>query len=218
MTRDLARLSGGFNIAAAAVLLIYWYSFVAFLPYLELSTSLSLLVLDPAWTTINATGVAGATLGLLGLPGLYGHHAARLGRAGMTGFVLALLGSGLLLGPMLWDTIVWPPLARHDPTLLDFDGPIYRSPAFLPFFATAGLLWGVGHAVLAIRIARVGVLPRVAAGLVAAGAPLFGLGALFGKAQAIPRSVGLTAFCIGLAWLGTAMRRTAPQVETNGST
>lgn len=207
--RELVRLSASINVAAALLLLIYWYSFVAFMPYLELSTTLSILVLTPAWTTVNAIGAAGAVLGLLGLPGLYAHHASRLGRAGLAGFCVTLVGSALLMGPMLWDTIVWPPIARHDPTLLDFDGPIYRSPAFIPFFATAGLLWGVGYFVLASRIAKAGVLPRIPAWLVAVGAPLFGTGALLGKAQAIPRSLGITAFCIGLAWLGIALRRAA---------
>jgi hypothetical protein len=210
MTREFLRLSGAFNVAAGVLLLGYWYSFVVLMPYGELSTTLSLLVLDPAWTTVNAVGAAGAILGMLGLPGLYAQHATRLGRSGLVGFMSALLGSALLMGPMLWDTIVWPALARHDPSLLDFDGPIYRSAAFLPFFASAGLVWGLGYAVLAIRIARTGVLPRIAAWLVAVGAPLFGLGALLGKAQAIPRSIGITAFCAGLVWLGLAMRRTAP--------
>lgn len=207
MIRELVRVSGALNVAAATCLLVYWYAFVAFMPYLELSTTLSLLVLDPEWTPINALGATGAALGLMGLPGLYVVHAERLGRLGLAAFLVTLLGSALLLGPMLWDTIIWPPLAHHDPHLLDFDGPIYSSPAFLPFFATSGLLWGLGYALFASRIARAEVLPSVAAWLVCVGAPLFGLGALFGKAQAIPRSIGITAFVVGLAWMGRAMVR-----------
>ena len=187
------------------------------MPYDELSTTLSIRVLDADWTGVNVVGVFGAASGLLGLPGFYMVQAQRLGFGGLVAFLVTLLGSALLLGPMLWDTVIWLPLARHDPSILDFTGPIYSSAAFVPFFVSAGLLWAAGYASLAWKTSRAAILPRVPCWLVAVGAPLFGLGSLLGTAQAIPRSNGITLFSIGLVWIGFAMRR-LPEVlqETPG--
>ena len=50
-----------------------------------------------------------------------------------------------------------------------------------------------------------GVLGAAAGYLIAVGAPLFGLGAMFGKYQVYPRSAGVTMMGVGLVWLGLAM-------------
>jgi hypothetical protein len=49
------------------------------------------------------------------------------------------------------------------------------------------------------------VLPRTGGLLLAIGAPTFGLGAMFGKVQVYPRSIGVTLLSAGLIWLGIGM-------------
>jgi hypothetical protein len=106
---------------------------------------------------------------------------------------------------MLWDTILWPILVRQDDGLLDFQGPIYTSRSYLPFFILAGLIYSLGYILVGIGIAQSGVLPRLAGYLLAIGAPTFGLGTLFGKYQVYPRTLGITLMGISLIWIGIVM-------------
>ena len=61
------------------------------------------------------------------------------------GFYIVTLGTTLLIGTMLWDTILYPILVKQDQSLLDFQGPIYTSRLFLPFFIVAGLIYSLGY-------------------------------------------------------------------------
>jgi hypothetical protein len=197
--------SGAINIASGILLIVYWYAFAIFMPYRELSTTLSLLVKNRNWTWINVLGVLGALLGLLGQPAILVAQFETVSMVGVLGFFIASVGTVMLLGTMLWETVLWPILVRQDSSLLDFNGPIYRSKTFIPFFITAGLLYSAGYAMVGAAIMRAGVLPESAGLLIAIGAPTFGLGAMFGKYQAFVRSIGVTLLSAGLAWLGIAM-------------
>jgi hypothetical protein len=198
----LLTASGYLNIVAALALLIYWYSYAVFLPYGDLTNSLSLLVTNRHWTWINATGAIGATAGAVALPGIHAAHPGDPGTLLTVGLLLALAGTILLIGSMLWDTILWPIVVRHDARLLDFDGPLYASRTFVPFFVTAGLLYSAGYLVLGIAIAQLALFPPLTGYLLAVGAPLFGLGSLFGKLQVYPRTAGITLVGAGLLWIG----------------
>jgi hypothetical protein len=198
-------ISGFLNIFAGVTLLIYWYAFAIFLPYRELSSTLAILVKNKNWAWINTLGVVGATAGLLGQAGIYWIQSANSNLYASIGFYLASTGTTLLIGTMLWETILWPILLKYDESLLDFRGPIYTSKTFFPFFITAGLVYSVGYVLVGIGIIQAEVLPRTAGILLALGAPAFGLGAMFGKAQVYVRSLGVTLMSIGLIWLGFVM-------------
>ena len=131
-------LTGIASIAAGILLLAFWYPYALLLPYKKLSDTLSILVSDQNWVLINLLGVCGSLLGLLGLVGIYLKGADQTGLTGIIGFTLAFIGTVLFTATLLWDTLIWPILVEHDPTLLDFQGPIYTSKTFLPF-----LFWQV---------------------------------------------------------------------------
>ena len=198
----LVTASGYLNLVAGTTLLVYWFSYAVFLPYGDLSTTLALLVRNRHWTWINATGVVGAVAGAVGLGGIHVAHGPDPSSLVSAGFLVALAGTILLVGTMLWDTILWPIVVRHDARLLDFDGPLYTSRTFLPFFVTAGLVYSAGYVSLGIGVARDGVLPVLAGYGLAFGAPLFGLGSMFGKLQVYPRTVGITLMGAALIWIG----------------
>lgn len=199
------RTSGFLTLSAGGVLLIYWYAYAIFMPYRKLSTTLALLVKNRHWGWINSLGVLGATLSVPGLAGIY---VAQLGEANLPltlGFFIATAGTVLLVGTMLWDTVLWPILVRHDEGLLDFRGPIYSSRTFLPFFVSAGIVYSLGYVLVGIGIVQSGLFPPSTGYLLALGAPLFSFGSLLGKYQVYPRTVGITAICGGLTWLGVLM-------------
>lgn len=203
---NIINISGFMNIASGVLLLAYWYLYAILMPYRQLSTSLSLLVLNKHWTFVNLLGAIGALLGIVGLVGLFMTMEGDLGKFGSLGFILALLGSILMFSAILRDTLVWPILAKHDPTLLDFNGPIYTSKTFLPFFIISGLFYAAGFVLFGLAIADSSYYPKAAGMLLVWGVPLFGMGAMFGQWQVYPRTVGMTALSIGLIWIGNMMR------------
>lgn len=198
-------ISAFLNVISGLALLIYWYAYAVFLPYGQLSTTLSILVKNRNWQWINALGVLGALAGLLGQAGIYIIQLPNSNWFAGIGYYVAALGTALLVGTMLWDTILWPILVKHDASLLDFQGPIYSSKTFLPFFIASGLIYSAGFILVGIGVVQLNILPVAAGYLIAIGAPLFGLGAMFGKYQIYPRSVGVTLMAVGLIWLGLAM-------------
>ena len=205
MGDNFLHISGLINVIAGVTLIVYWYAFALFLPYRKLSTTLSILVKNRNWTWINGLGVFGALSGLLGQAGIYVIQAANTNLYASFGFYIASAGTTLLIGTMLWETILWPILVKHEETLLDFQGPIYTSKTFFPFFIVAGLIYSLGYILVGIGIVQADVLPRAAGYLLAVGAPTFGLGAIFGKAQVYVRSAGITLMSGGLIWLGLVM-------------
>ncbi len=209
MTTLYLQWSGLINILSGLLMLAFWYLYAILLPYRRLSDTLSILVLDRQWSLVNVLGVSGSILGLLGLTGLFFVQIDQLGRLGIFGYLFAFVGAALLLGALLWDTIIWPILAQHDSTLLDFQGPIYSSRTFVPFFVLAGLVYSLGFIFFGIATAQAGVLPTWGGIMLAIGAPLFGLGAMFGSLQVVPRTIGVTVFSLGLIWLGYSIIKIA---------
>ncbi len=199
------QISGFLNIAGGMLLVIYWYAFAIFMPYGKLSDTLAILVENRNWTWINSLGVLGALFGLLGQAGIYFVHTGSTSPISSIGYYVAVAGTLLLIGTMLWETILWPILIQHDRNLLSFSGPIYTSKVFLPFFVIAGLIYSAGYILVGTGIIKAGILPSTTGYLLAIGAPTFGLGSMFGKYQVYPRSLGVTLMSVGLIWIGIVM-------------
>jgi hypothetical protein len=198
------------SIAAGVLLLAFWWCYVLFLPYGEVpaARNLSILTKPPHWHWINALGVLGATSAVIALPSLFLFQASSTGNAAIIGTLIALVGSILMVAPLSWDFVLWSPLASYDDHILSFDGPIYSSRGFLIFFAGAGLLQAVGFAILGFATATAGVFPTWQGVMLALGLPLFALGSLAGRHQAIPRSLGITIAAIAFVAVGlTILRR-----------
>lgn len=200
------QMSGYFNIASGVLLFLYWYLYAILMPYSQLDKTLSLLVLNKNWTFVNLLGSLGALLGTVGLVGLYFSLQDQISKTATWGFVIALIGTILMFITLVRDTLIWPILAQHDPSLLDFSGPIYASKTFLPFFIFSGVVYTIGYVIFGLSIAQSGLYPVWAGHLFAWGALMFGLGAAFGNLQVYIRSVGITGLSAGLIWLGYLMR------------
>ena len=194
------------NIIGGVLLLAFWFLYAILLPYNELDTTLSILVKNKNWVFLNIVGVSGSIIALLGLVGIYMKGAETFGFLGNIGFLLAFIGTVLLTGALLWDTIIWPILVKIDPSILDFQGPIYSSKTFVPFFIISGVIYALGYISFGIALAKSPLFPSWPSLMIAVGAPLFGLGSMFGKAQVYPRSIGITLFSIGLIWIGLILK------------
>lgn len=205
MEGSFIAVSGVLNVVAGVALLVYWYSFAVFLPYKELATTLAILIKNRNWTWINALGALGAMLGVLGQAGMLAVQIDDVASIGVIGFFIASAGTILLIGTMLWETILWPILVNLYPELFEFEGALYKSKTFVPFFVVSGLIYALGYVLVGVGIMQAGKLPKFAGILMAIGSPLFGLGSMFGKYQVYPRTLGVTMLSAALIWLGFAM-------------
>lgn len=151
---------------------------------------------DPVEGMTSATSVVQAVAFLLGvalllisLVGLYMRLAQTTGGLlGLVGFLLALVGTGMVMG-VVWDqTFTVPALAQVAPTLLETDPPALVNFGFMLSF----VLFGLGWLLFGIAAYRARVYPRVALILLMVGAVLLILPLPF---------VGLV-FAVAVAWLG----------------
>ena len=204
--KTFVQWSGYFNIASGILMFLFWYLYAILMPYGQLSNTLSLLVLNKNWVFVNILGSLGALFGIVGLVGLFISTEGKLGNFATLSFIIALIGSILMFIPLMRDTLLWPILANHDPSLLDFSGPIYTSKTFMPFFIFSGVLYTLGFVIFGLSLNGSGLYPVWAGHLLAWGALLFVLGAAFGEWQVIIRSIGITALSISLVWLGFLMK------------
>jgi len=199
------QLTGIMNFAAGVLLLAFWYLYALLLPYQELDHTLSILVVDRHWVLVNLLGVAGSLCGLLGLVGMVMKTVDTLPKLGFIGFILAFFATVLFTATLVWDTLLWPILVKHNPALLDFNGPLYTSSTFVPFFIMTGVAYSAGCILFGLALAKSGGLPYWGCLLITTGTPIFGLGAMFGKLQIYPRTLGITLLCVGLLIIGSVM-------------
>jgi hypothetical protein len=157
---------------------------------------------SPFWTPLHVTGLVVVVLSLGAVAGLALVHRGRWGRLGVVGVAMTVVGLVATAGVTAVEAIVFPVLARTEPALLDFDGPIAGAPAFWVVAGTA-VLWFLGEAVVGVATARAGVLPRAPALLLAAAA--LGFAAFEGPFVPVLGQVAVVAFAAAQIWLGSAL-------------
>jgi hypothetical protein len=107
-------------------------------------TTLARVALDNAvWVPIHLVAVVAVVLTLFGLTGLCGARAERLGRLGAAGFVFAVIGPVMTACVASAEAFLLPVIARDQPEVFDWDGPVTTSWAVRVTTGMA-LLWLVG--------------------------------------------------------------------------
>lgn len=200
----MGQLTATLHGLAGVALLGFWYLYALVLPFRKLREGIWHLALNRHWTWISMLGGGGAVTAAAALVLLSRVEASLAGELGTVGVLLAITGLAMLAGNLFWEAILWPVLARRDPQILAFDGPIYSSRVMLGFFGAAGLAFAVGFMIVGIALLD-GSLPPGAAWCLIVGAPLFALGPAFGGLQMMARSVGITALAAGQLWLAAAL-------------
>lgn len=194
--RRLDRWTGG-CLAVAGLLLLS----TAPHPDVFESTFAEAALDTPFWVAMHAALLVSAFLTLVAVCGLYGLHAARLGRLGAVGIALAVIGLVVSSCALYFEAFLLPVVARHDPALFAWDGPVIGSWGFR-LSALAGL-WLVGMGLLGIALARSGVVPPAAGWTLAVSAAAFAL--LEGPFVPVLGPVSTLAFAVGHVWVGTAL-------------
>lgn len=157
--------------------------------------------LAAGWAFSHWVGFAGSVLTMLGFVGLYARQVHRMGWLGLIGFILAFVGTFISGAINLVGSYLSPVIARHAPTWLEAESPIFSASGALAAFVLQGIGFVFGYILLAIASLRAGMLPRGASWLViigilvASGDPL----------SHIIGIVGVTLFSLGLAWMGYAL-------------
>ena len=194
--RRLDRWSGGCLMAAGVLLLS-----TAPHPDVFESTFAEAALDTPFWVAMHTALLVSAVLSVGGLVGLYAAHADRLGRLGAVGVALAVVGLVMAACVFYFEAFLLPVVARHDPELFAWDGPLVASWG-VRLGALAGL-WLIGLVMVGFALSRSGVVPRAAAWSLAGTAAAFAL--LEGPFVPVLGPLATLAFAGGHVWVGAAL-------------
>jgi len=154
------------------------------------------------WTAVHAAGLVVVVLFLAGVAGLALLHRGRWGRLGTVAVPVTAVGLVATAALSGIEAFAFPAVARAEPGLLEFDGPIAGTAGFWILGGLAAL-WLLGSALLGVAVARAGVLPRAPALLLAAGA--LGFAAFEGPFVPVLGPLAVVVFAAGQVWLGAAL-------------
>lgn len=166
-------------------------------------------VTTATWANVHIVATAMGFFGLFGLAGLYARQVEKAGWLGLAGFVMFSIWLALIMGFSFVEAFILPGLAAESPAFVAGFLGMFSGTAgavdlgVLPtLWNVSGPLFIVGPLLFGIATFRAGVLPRLAAGLLALGAVLVPAGAFLP-----PQHEPLVMVPIGLAmvWLGYAL-------------
>ena len=167
--------------------------------------NLTATVTSASATVFNLTKLSAVILLLIALVGFYAKQALQAGVFGGIAFVLAMIGTALVVGDFWYEGLVVPWLATAAPQVL-VEAATGQVAAFrlvsLGSFVTFAV-FALGWTLFGIATATAGVFPRVAGVVVAIGGALGLLGGF--PPYQIPLAVGV-------AWLGCWMLVRRPAV------
>jgi hypothetical protein len=155
----------------------------------------------PFWVAMHAALLVSAVLSVGGLVGLYAAHADRLARLGAVGVAFAVVGLVMAACVFYFEAFLLPVIARHDPELFAWDGPVVASWG-VRLGALAGL-WLIGLVMVGFALSRSDVVPRAAAWTLAVTAAAFAL--LEGPFVPVLGPLSTLAFAAGHVWVGAAL-------------
>jgi hypothetical protein len=191
---NLIRWSGLSLLVAGIANAIFWLLVLPIGTFAGVAASL-----NPLWVPSQFLHTLAALLALFGLIGLYTRQGDRSGWLGLSGFVIALFGTGFYLADAVIALVVFPIAATNAPSLVAADGALNTSPAYIVF----AVIFMVGYILLGISLLRASALPRAATLLLIVGAVLANLPP--GLAPMLILIVGGVVWGIGAAWLGYAL-------------
>ncbi len=113
--------------------------------------------LSASWAFVSGLALLSAVLMLLALVGLHLHHSEAAGILGFVGFLVAFLGTALVVGTLWTFAFVVPSLAVEAPELLDAGqvaGPVGTG------VVLSSIVFAVGWALFGIAALRARVYPR----------------------------------------------------------
>jgi len=173
-------------------------------------------VTTTAWAVITSLKFAMCVLFVIGITGLYARQAEKAGLFGLIAFVVLGLSWTLQSAFVFAEAFILPPLAATAPEFVDallgisygHTGEVNLG-ALPALYSVVGIAYMLGGLLFGIATFRAGILPRVAAGLLAIAATLTPLAALLPHAQ---QRFAAVPVALALAWLGYALfseRRTS---------
>jgi hypothetical protein len=165
-------------------------------------TTLADAAAEAVWVPIHVIGGVAVVLALFGLTGLYWPRAERLGRLGAVGFALAVVGLVMAACVAYVEALLLPVIARDDPEVFDWDGPVTTSWAVRTTTGMA-LLWLLGLVLVGLSLWRAGVVPAGAALTLAGGAVAFT--AFGGPLVPVLAPLSILALAAGHVWIGLAL-------------
>lgn len=176
-----------------------------------------------AWIPVHAMPTIGMMLLLFGLTGLLARQLRHAGRLGVVGYVVAFIGTAMVLTHGQVELWVIPYIGLTAPHLME--PPTPPPPAMVPTLMLTALISLIGYVTVGVATVRARVLPRSAGLLLAVGGPTFVVSYFIGQVP-IPyavRTAMAMVFAVALVWLGWVLwaglerQRAHPRVEAGSA-
>lgn len=178
---------------------LWWWSFLLFLPFGSLRDDYSLLIRDPMWLPVNLLQV----IGIIAFAMFFLEYAiAYYPKTKAAGLfkLLSMVGIAGFCGVAFYETFLWPVIAQEVPRILDVvSGPIYTSTLFMVSTGIAILAFMAGNIYLGIQMRNQSKWISV---IFIAGVVLHCLGYMAGAVRYIVQSAGITMMSAGLISIG----------------
>ncbi len=189
---NLIRVGGLAAVLAGALLLIADLWSLLLEVIVGGSENFSEFAVTTPWTVLSTMFLLGSLLLLVALVGLYARQSEAAGTLGLAGFLVALVGTGLLVGMMWTMAFVVPSAAIEAPAFLDAEetaGPLDMG------FMLSGIAVAVGWALFGVDTLRARVFPRRAAIVLIIGALL----------TVLPLPATTLLIDVAVVWLGLSL-------------
>ena len=112
------------------------------------------------WQAAHTLHFVGALFALFGLLGLYARQRDQLGSLGVIGFILSFIGNAMFVGTGMITAFIWPMLAVHAPSAVEFDGALFHAPISLFAFVLTVVMMIAGYMLFGIAMLKARVFPR----------------------------------------------------------
>lgn len=200
----LIQWAGLLAIADGILLLLWWMLLGTLMPGVPAAGEpfdMVGMVRHENWLAVNVIGSIATMLLPVALVGFYLKQFKQTKMFGLVGLVMSFLGLQLFVWIQVDETILWPLLAVHAPTLVDLQGPMFSNPAFNFTYILMGVLFIPGAILFGIAMLKAQVLPKWGVWMFTVGAPLFGIGG----PVIVVRTIGIVLLSSSLIWLGRAL-------------
>jgi hypothetical protein len=200
---DLKKIQqiGGISLVIGAVCLtVYSIMFFLVLPFKQIQTDMSQVVIHKFWITNTLIVFCGLILLMFGYLAAYSKMYSETKTTGFISIVIIEIAYLLQVCKVTWEIFIYPMLIRYDQTLfLLKDSVLKNDPAIGVYRLISSLAILAGVILFSFALYKSNVYSKLSAVFIALGAIMYGVGPLAGIFVAIPGIVIFAAGCFLLS-------------------
>lgn len=202
----MKKLISIFSILMGCSLIVWWWSYLFFLPIDSIYSNYAELILHKAWIPINLLQVIGVFSGLLMSVFFFKKMIDQPKTSDIIWFSALCFGYFIYSSVAFYETFLWPLIAGNSPDLLKIvGGPIYSSSLFNGSTGIGILAFCAGNIWLAFKMMK--VTNKLTGWILISGVVILCLSYTSGSIRYIAQTTGITVLSLGYLLFGILFAR-----------